>query len=299
MSVLFSLLRWLFHKLPLSAVQKHKLAHWFYRRFRFLRELQKREVVQNIYSPEMVGGLTEGLFGMEEGVIHEPCRVANGVWEWTAYEEVQRDIARQRGKKTRKDTSAALSIFEMGGKSPGGFAKSIHLPVPPSQPEVSIIVPVYNHISLTLECLRSIAEHTGGGVSYEVLVADDASTDSSAAVLAGIPNLTLIRNVSNLGFLRNCNRALQHVRGKYVLFLNNDVQVAPGWLSSLYSTFLQYPKVGAVGPKFIYPNGFLQEAGAAFRYDAMSDMIGLNDDGSYRVGAQPGGLLGGIPAVLL
>jgi len=281
MKKLYHLLQRLFHLLPLSSVVKDRLAYLIYSRSRFLREMQKRDLVQTQYTPvgiESSAGLAQG----EEVDYREIERLqaANGVWEWSAYEQVQAGVARKKNQKALSRLPQAMPMFEMGRKSPEVFAQSIHFPVPPSVPEVSIIIPVYNHISLTLECLRSIAEYTGIEVSYEVLVADDASGDDTAVVLGAVPNLILIRNESNLGFLRNCNNALKQVRGKYVLFLNNDVQVTSGWLYSLYHTFLEHRNVGAVGPKFVYPNGYLQEAGAAFRHDAMADMIGLNDDGS-------------------
>ena len=281
MKKLYHLLQRLFHLLPLSAVEKDKLAYLIYSRSHFLREMQKNDLLRNQYIP--VGTESSGGSVQSEEVEYrevEPLQAANGVWEWSSYEQVQAGIAREKNQKVLSRSPQAMPMFEMGRKSPEVFAQSIHFPVPPSEPEVSIIIPVYNHISLTLECLHSIAECTGTSVSYEILVADDASGDDTAVILGVVPNLVLIRNESNLGFLRNCNNALNWVKGKYVLFLNNDVQVTPGWLSSLYGTFLEYRKVGAVGPKFIYPNGYLQEAGAAFRHDAMADMIGLNDDGS-------------------
>ena len=62
------------------------------------------------------------------------------------------------------------------------------------------------------------------------------------------------------------------------MFLNNDVQVSAGWLEALLQVFVSHDDAGAVGPRFIYPNGYLQEAGGAFRSDGTSDMIGLNED---------------------
>jgi len=115
-------------------------------------------------------------------------------------------------------------------------------------------------------------------VTFEVLVRDDASSDDTVKVVTAIKNLRLVRNPENLGFLKNCNRAIDSVRGRYVVFLNNDVQVSKGWLSALLDTFSKFPKVGAVGPRYVYPNGRLQEVGAAFRPDMTAQMIGLGED---------------------
>lgn len=99
-------------------------------------------------------------------------------------------------------------------------------------PMVSIVIPVYNQIHYTYLCLASILEHTKD-VSYEVIIADDVSTDATEHLSEFAENLVIRRNKTNQGFLRNCNQAAEAARGKYVMFLNNDTQVTEGWLSSL------------------------------------------------------------------
>ena len=204
--------------------------------------------------------------------------VADGTWEWSQYEVVKERL--QGVKSLRRDTvrPLPLKLIEIGNEPLSSAASRIILPAAGKAPDVSIILPVYNNLKLTLECLLSISKHTDPSVTYEVLVRDDASTDDTVKIVSSIKNVRLVRNPENLGFLRNCNRALDSVRGRYVLFLNNDVQVSEGWLATLLGTFEKYPKVGAVGPRFVYPSGHLQEAGAAFRPDGTADMIGLNED---------------------
>lgn len=90
-----------------------------------------------------------------------------------------------------------------------------------------------------------------------------------------IEHLRVLRHDQNLGFLRNCNKALEQVQVLYVLVFNNDVQVTPDWLVNLYQTFVTQKNVGGAGPKFIYPSGHLQEAGVVFRHDGTADMVGL------------------------
>ena len=67
--------------------------------------------------------------------------------------------------------------------------------------------------------------------------------------------LVICRNTTNQGFLRNCNNAARHARGKYVMFLNNDTQVTEGWLSSLVKLMESDPSIGMVGSKLVYPDG--------------------------------------------
>lgn len=144
-------------------------------------------------------------------------------------------------------------------------------------PIVSIIIPVFNQYELTLECLYSIYK-SNTTISFEILISDDCSTDTLIPKLEKIKGVHYFKNPSNIGFLKNCNTAVQRTRGEYILFLNSDVQVTPGWLDSMVQVFKTKTNTGAVGPKIIYPSGHLQEAGVSFRWDATSDMVGLNDD---------------------
>lgn len=142
-------------------------------------------------------------------------------------------------------------------------------------PVVTIIIPVFGNLQLTLECLSSISSAIVD-TTYQIIISDDASKDATVETMKLIPNIDLLCNESNLGFVRNCNSALSLVTGNYVLYLNNDVQVTDGWLDELVKTFLTEFKVGAVGPKIVYPSGHLQEAGVALRFDGSADMVGLN-----------------------
>jgi len=132
--------------------------------------------------------------------------------------------------------------------------------LPSENPTISVIVPVYNEISHTIGCLRSISQQHVS-VDYEVILADDTSPDPFHAILKTIPGLRHFRNEENQGFLKNCNANAKHARGDYLVFLNNDTLVNPGWLERLYRTFTEHGDVGIAGSKLIFPNGQLQEAG--------------------------------------
>ena len=134
-------------------------------------------------------------------------------------------------------------------------------------PVISIIVPVYNEISQTIACLKSIYQQRVS-VPYEVILADDASPDPFHRVLKDIPGLIYVRQPENLHFLLNCNRAAEKARGDYLIFLNNDTLVKPGWMENLYATFHEQDNVGVAGSKLVYPSGELQEAGGIIWEDA-------------------------------
>lgn len=127
-------------------------------------------------------------------------------------------------------------------------------------PLVSIIIPVYNQFSYTYNCLKSIAQHSGD-VPYEVILADDCSTDLTTKIKEIVSGIRLVRNEENLRFLRNCNRAAKEAKGKYILFLNNDTQVMENWLQPLVDLPEKDENIGMTGSKLIYPDGSLQEAG--------------------------------------
>ena len=100
-----------------------------------------------------------------------------------------------------------------------------HLVLPDSTeaPQVSVLIPVYNHWAITLNALRSLVA-MANGTSFEVIVADDASSDATQQLGRQLPWLRIWRSEQNQGFLDTCNGAAELARGE-LLLLNNDTLV--------------------------------------------------------------------------
>ena len=144
-------------------------------------------------------------------------------------------------------------------------------------PLVSIIVPSFGQVAVTLRCLRAIAS-AQTRTPFEVIVAEDASGDPAVALLERVGGLVLLRNPANLGFIGNCNEAALRARGRYLLFLNNDTEPLPGFLDALVAAAEALPDAGLVGAKLLFPDGRLQEAGGIVWQDGTGCNYGRGDD---------------------
>ncbi|QYK41009.1 MAG: glycosyltransferase [Paracoccaceae bacterium] len=148
-----------------------------------------------------------------------------------------------------------------------------------ADPEVTVIVPVYNQFLYTLRCLWSMLR-AGDRARLQVIVADDGSSDETAGFLRDLPGITYIRNPENMGFLQSCNNAAQAAIAPYVFLLNNDTAVLPGWIDSLLDIARQTPDAGIIGSKLVYPDGTLQEAGGYVWSDGGGANLGRGADPS-------------------
>ncbi len=145
------------------------------------------------------------------------------------------------------------------------------------KPQVSIVIPVYNQFDYTYNCLKSIL-HNSGTVTYEIIIANDCSTDLTTRINEVIKNIKVVTNQTNLRFLKNCNNAAKYAKGKYILFLNNDTQVQPNWLAPLVELIERDSSIGMVGSKLVYADGRLQEAGGILWNDGSAWNYGNRKD---------------------
>ena len=132
-------------------------------------------------------------------------------------------------------------------------------------PVASIVIPVHNRARLTAACLDALAAEPLG-VDAETIVVDDASTDDTAAMLAGRP-VRVVTHAANTGFGLACNDGAAAASGRYIVFLNNDTVPQPGWLAALVAEADAHPGVAAVGARLLYPDGTVQHAGLVIGED--------------------------------
>lgn len=146
----------------------------------------------------------------------------------------------------------AANLLPVFGRMPIDFTFS-------GAPAVSVIVVAHNRHALTLMALASLRSNFAGDL--ELLLIDSGSTDELRHVERYVTGARLLRFDSNIGFVRGCNAAMQCASADAVLFLNNDVELAPGAVAAALARLQSDAAIGAVGGKVIRTHGLLQEAG--------------------------------------
>lgn len=148
-------------------------------------------------------------------------------------------------------------------------------------PKVAIIVLNWNNRADTVECIRSLE-----GVSYpdfEAVVVDNGSSDGSeAAIKAAFPGLRVIQTGRNLGFAGGNNVGIRDALARgfdYVLLLNNDTVVDPGFLGEMINAGESGPSTGIVGPRIYYfsePGRIWYAGGTVDYWKGRLEHVGFN-----------------------
>ncbi|MBI4405460.1 MAG: glycosyltransferase [Deltaproteobacteria bacterium] len=161
-----------------------------------------------------------------------------------------------------KGITAQLSLHQ---NQSGSFAKISPAVDNPTEHLISAVICFHNQVDLTNRCLRSLVR-ARGKVPLEVWLINNGSSEAEVKeinnTIASLPfPVTMMDYPHAFNFAHMNNLIIkERCRGKYVLFLNNDVEWEEGSLDDLVS-WLQFPWVGTVGILLQYPNGLIQYGG--------------------------------------
>ncbi len=171
-------------------------------------------------------------------------------------------------------------------------------PAPP--PRASVIVINWNGARHLPACLDSLRAQTYP--HREVIVADNASSDGSQALVRErYPEVKLVALPENRGFTGGNNAGVAASSGEFVILLNNDTEVDPGWLAAIVEAFDRCPEVGLVASKMLLfdRRDTLHAAGDTYRLDGLPGNRGVwqKDTGQYDREEYVFGACGGALAV--
>jgi GT2 family glycosyltransferase len=145
---------------------------------------------------------------------------------------------------------------------------------PSHAPRVCIVIPFRDQIEVTRACLDRLLDITRY-VAFDVVLVDNWSATPEAAAFCAAaeerPGVRVLRVEEEFNYARLNNKAVRTTDAEFLLFLNNDVFVTdPGWLATVVGEALADSRVGAVGGKFLYPNGRVQHGGVILGVDGVA-----------------------------
>ena len=156
----------------------------------------------------------------------------------------------------------------------GHECRVVRFDPPVDAPRASILVLAWRSLSPLARCLHSLERHLPAGVAEVVILLNGASPDVSRYVEGQVGGAKVVRSSVNLGFAGGCNRAAAAASGEYLVLLNDDTEIQPGWLEALVDAADSDPGVGAVGSRILFPDGSLQEAGCIIWNDGSTMAVG-------------------------
>jgi len=124
--------------------------------------------------------------------------------------------------------------------------------------DVSIIIVAWNVRQLLYDCLKSVYDQTKG-IDFEVIYVDNASEDGSVEMVTKeFPEVRIIENEQNKGFIKANNQAIEIAEGRYVLLLNSDTIVLDNAIAKTVRFADAHPEAAVVGCKVLNPDRTLQ-----------------------------------------
>lgn len=175
-------------------------------------------------------------------------------------------IGRKQGLRTQPpideppEEPQAKALFRIGADNllPGLAREGIDFSCT-GPAELSVILVAHDQFALTLRALASLRQNYPGAI--ELILVNSGSADETRHIGRYLRGAQILSFASNIGYLRSCNAALNFVTSQTVLYLNNDLELAPFAIQAGLRRLASDPGIGAVGGKIIRSHGLLQEAG--------------------------------------
>ena len=155
---------------------------------------------------------------------------------------------------------------------------------PETKPLFSVIIPNWNGARFLPTCLEALKRQTYPHL--EIIIADNASTDGSQALIASqYPQVRLVQLPENRGFTGACNAGMRAASGDYIALLNNDTEVDAGWAAAVVDAFDRHSEIGIVASKMLLfdQRDHIHTAGDYFTVDGRAGNRGVwqQDTGQF------------------
>jgi hypothetical protein len=118
---------------------------------------------------------------------------------------------------------------------------------------VSIVIVNYNGLKWLKDCFDSIEQQNYKDIQI-IMVDNDSKDESVDFVLKNYPQVEIVYSKSNLGFAGGNNLAIEHIKGEYVILLNNDTKVEKNTIGNLVKALDNNKKIGSVQAKLVLMN---------------------------------------------
>ena len=201
--------------------------------------------------------------------------------ENTKENEIETDYRNWKNSERQKNLSNGiyhnnLIGYEFGLKSLYYESKFVQSYIKNS--DVFIIIPFYNQIEMTVNCVESILKWTPENSYSKIILANDGSTENTdkleELIIRHSDKIEYVSYTENRGYAYANNKAVEFIdigmtvfENAYLLFLNNDTIVTQNWLQNMVEVIKDDYRIGAVGSKLLFDNGTIQHAGVYIAKD--------------------------------
>jgi GT2 family glycosyltransferase len=129
--------------------------------------------------------------------------------------------------------------------------------------DLDIVIVNFNSTKHLLQCVKSIKSHLKG-ISANIIVHDNASTDDPDSISKKNADIFYIKNYRNCGFSRAINRSIKFSKSQYILLLNPDTMICDGFFDRSLKFLSDNKQVGLMGPKVLEKDGSVQGSARTF-----------------------------------